>query len=244
MKKILILSMLGMWAVVAGIIVISLIITPPRNETKTIDQYVKVMNDYIDSQPIDVDAVDDSSDNGKYIKEIAVYAKKVQDIRKAYNNQRRLTEVVIEAQNLGNIESIERLNDTVDELEQVTNESHRKIEEAVIAFVNNINPLEEEGVIFDKEALIKSFDDDAERRARVTQLRLALVQYYRAILEFVESRQGYYKIDSGKIIFDTERDQEYFTQLLLGLRRYGNELDDVYTKEKDKIRDSIQRVGQ
>lgn len=242
MKRIYWIAIIAVWVLFCGMLLFAYISAPPKDQYMSLKTYVEVARNYLDKRPIKPDEIDISDDNFQFVKYLADYFRVYQVVEKDYNSIRRRVKVVVEAQNLAVPESIERGLVKIDEYDKIAANTNAEIEKASAEVIKNTNAVPYEKTFFNSDDLAAAVNKKADLRREIGEYRVLLGQYFRAILEFVSSREGYYHVNGTRVVFDDPVDQKYYNQLLADVKTFENKIDAIMNAEKSELRTSLQKI--
>ena len=242
MKKILYIVIALIWILVLVYIGMVYFKSPKADQVQSIRALMTVGENYLDNKPISETDVPGTDGNAEFVKAIAVYMEKLQEIENKVGSETRLLTVTIEPVNLSIPDNIDRNILKVDSYKKSVEDSYAKLETNVNELVARLDKIDPKDTMYNIDDMKSQLGKDKESRDKISKNRLYMAEYVKALLEFMKSRIGYFKVSEGKVTFAAEADQAYYKQLTDGITGYKDEVEKLILEDREQVRKGVSEM--
>lgn len=208
---------------------------------EAVNDFITQSEKFTQNDLVQPDDVEDSTTDGKYIKELAIYLRSFQNLNNEMDTETTKMVGVFDKKSLATPEAIQANVERMEDYRGLIQRNSDAIEKSAEMFMSNVSKLDQEALhIGNINDLKQDFAANKEFRKSIGDVRKTIASYMYAALEFVQSRQTQISFaENGAINFKSEEDQKYFYDLMSVIQQSTMMLKGMLAKDREEFRAGV-----
>ena len=194
---------------------ISYLRAPSRDDMQAQKDYALVWHNFADNRPTDIGSIEGDNANEEFVRILADFLNKSLGFNTRLAAVKNSMAANIQTQKLANsqmlYELLEQQNDFISEVQAIRAE----YETAITDLITRTEALDRAKLKIDTVSFIEGVKQNKPKDEKELDLYTNLAQNVKALLEFVNTRNGYYQLGpDGYLRFTRPEDQEYYVKIM------------------------------